>query len=199
MQSLLAGLRRRLTEVPTLAGHSYRVAHISEFMARRLGWRPKAASNLREASELHDIGKIKIPLAVLMKPTVLTPEERALVLNHSLIGRDHLLDQREAPIFELAAQVAAEHHEYFDGSGYPLRLRGNAISEAGRIAACADVYDALRSPRVYKMGFNHEEALEIMLKGDGRTWPDQFDPRLIDVLRRDGDRLAKLYRSFPFV
>lgn len=199
MQSLLAGLRRRLTEVPTLAGHSHRVAHISEFLARRLGWRSRAAGHLRDASELHDVGKLHIPLAILMKPTALTAEERAMVLNHSVIGRDKLLDQREAPIFELAAQVAAEHHEYFDGSGYPFRLRGNAISEAGRIAACADVYDALRSPRVYKMGFNHDEALQIMLKGDGRTWPDQFDPRLIDVLRKDGDRLHKLYQTFPFV
>ncbi|MFD2265594.1 hypothetical protein ACFSM5_22030 [Lacibacterium aquatile] len=67
------------------------------------------------------------------------------------------------------------------------------------MAACADVYDALRSPRVYKPGLTHDQALEIMLKGDGRTWPDQFDPRLIDVLRRDGDRLGKLYQTFPFV
>lgn len=196
---MLAGLRRRLTEVPTLAGHSHRVAHISDFMARRVGWRPKAAAMLRAASELHDVGKLDIPLAVLMKPTMLTPEERALVLNHSVMGRDRLLDQREAPIFEMAAQVAAEHHEYFDGSGYPFKLRGTAISEGGRIAACADVYDALRSPRVYKPGLNHDEAIEIMLKGDGRTWPDQFDPRLIDMLRKDGDRLKKLYQTFPFV
>ncbi|MFD2264626.1 HD-GYP domain-containing protein, partial [Lacibacterium aquatile] len=129
MQSLLAGVRRRLVEVPTLAGHSNRVAHISEFLARRLKWRPKAALMLREASELHDIGKLDIPLAVLMKPTMLTPEERALVLNHSVMGRDRLLDQREAPVFEMAAQVAAEHHEYYDGSGYPYLYRdGNRLT-----------------------------------------------------------------------
>lgn len=195
MDSLLAGFRARLADVPNLPGHSYRVAQLAGFFADRLGWAEPQVELVMQATELHDIGKLDIPSEILTKPSGLTPEERAIILHHPVIGSSRLKDEQDAPALALAARIAEEHHEYFDGSGYPRGLKGQEISPEGRVAALADVYDALRSPRAYKPGFTHEEVRNIILYGDGRTRPDQFAPDLLDVLRREDDRLERYYQQ----
>jgi len=133
------------------------------------------------SSILHDIGKVGIPDAILLKPGPLTPEEFAVIKRHSSIG-GRVLEEAEAmdperSFLTIGKLVAYHHHEKWDGTGYPLGLTGAAIPLSARIVAVADVYDALRSHRPYKPAFSHAEALAIIADGRGR----HFDPDLVDV------------------
>ncbi len=139
--------------------------------------------NLQLASSLHDIGKVGIPDNVLLKPGLLTPEERGVIERHPGIGAtalDAILarDQGDS-LLRMARNIAASHHERWDGSGYPAALSGETIPLEARIVSVADVYDALTSKRVYKPAFSHDEALGIITKGRGQ----QFDPQIVDALR----------------
>ncbi len=130
---------------------------------------------------LHDIGKVGIPDAILLKPGPLSPEEFAVIQRHSSIG-GRVLEEAEAmdperSFLTIGKLVAYHHHEKWDGSGYPLGLAGEAIPLSARIVAVADVYDALRSHRPYKAAFSHAEALAIIADGRGR----HFDPALVDA------------------
>ena len=140
--------------------------------------------NLQLASSLHDIGKVGIPDSVLLKPGPLTPAERAVMERHTGIGADALdsilaRDQGD-DLLRMARNIAAAHHERWDGQGYPSRLSGESIPLEARIVSVADVYDALTSKRVYKPALSHDEALAII--EDGRN--AQFDPQVVDALCR---------------
>lgn len=118
----------------------------------------------------------------------LTPDEYNIVKNHTVEGADilrktenFLSDNSDMANLKVAIEIAECHHEKFDGSGYPHGLKGEEIPLSARIVAIADVYDALKSPRQYKNAFTHEEAVDIILKGDGRTSPDHFDPNILEV------------------
>jgi putative two-component system response regulator len=136
-------------------------------------------SNLAFASSLHDIGKVGIPDAVLLKPGKLNPEERKIIEQHSVIGRKCLEAIQEQlgndDFLEMARMIADSHHERWDGAGYPRRLEGDEIPLAARIVALADVYDALTSKRPYKEAMSHTKATEIILHGKG----SHFDPRIV--------------------
>jgi putative two-component system response regulator len=139
--------------------------------------------NLQLASSLHDIGKVGIPDNVLLKPGLLTPEERVVIERHADIGAtalDAILarDQDDS-LLRMARNIAASHHERWDGKGYPAGLSGEAIPLEARIVSVADVYDALTSKRVYKPALSHKEALDIISKGR----ETQFDPQIVDALR----------------
>jgi len=139
------------------------------------------AENLAKASPLHDIGKVGIPDAILLKPGRLTSEEFEIMKTHVTIGHKTLASVEKSypgnAFLKLGMEIAKEHHEKWDGSGYLGGLSGEDIPLSARIMALSDVYDALRSKRVYKEGFSHQKALDIIRQGRG----SHFDPTLVDV------------------
>jgi response regulator RpfG family c-di-GMP phosphodiesterase len=151
---------------------------------------------IEDTAPLHDIGKAAIPDGVLNKPGPLTADERAVMQTHTTIGADTLREvSRRHPFatgfLQMAIDIAQHHHEKWDGTGYPARLSGEAIPLAARILALGDVYDALRSPRVYKTGFSHEAAFQQMTMRS----PGHFDPALLEVFRRCANRFDRAYRD----
>ncbi|UFH60359.1 HD-GYP domain-containing protein [Sulfurovum mangrovi] len=143
---------------------------------------PEYIALLYKSAQLHDIGKIGVPDSILLKSGELTPEEREIMEAHTIYGRDALLRSKKIlgqnNFLDLAAQIAYTHQERWDGSGYPQGLRGEEIPLSGRIMAVADVYDALRSRRVYKAPVTHEEAISYLQEKSGVF----FDPRIIALL-----------------
>lgn len=137
--------------------------------------------NLFQASPLHDIGKIAIRDSILLKPGKLDPEEFEIMKTHTLIGTSNLEEvQKEYPknsFISMGIRIARSHHERWDGSGYPDGISGTDIPLSARIMSLADVYDALRSNRVYKKAYDHEKASRIILEGRGT----QFDPAVLDA------------------
>lgn len=159
--------------------HTERVASLAAELAEELGWAPERVELLRLAAPLHDIGKLAVPDAILLKPGKLTEEEFEQVKVHAEAGASILSDTR-SDVLAMGREIARSHHEWWDGSGYPRGLRGTAIPEAGRIVALADVYDALTSQRPYKDAWSHERAREEIVRLRGR----QFDPDLVDAFLR---------------
>lgn len=154
--------------------HIWRMAAYSRTLAEAAGW-PKERIDLIElAAPMHDTGKIGIPDAILKKPATLDAVERKIMNEHARIGYD-ILSKSRAPVFRLAAEVALNHHEKWDGSGYPAGLAGSAIPESARIVAIADVFDALIVKRPYKPAWPLEQVLGYLQEGAGR----HFDPTLL--------------------
>ena len=161
--------------------HVARIGALAARLAERAGLRPRVRQRLRTAAVLHDVGKVAIPDAVLLKPGPLTAEERALVETHTVIGHDLLRGSR-SPLLQMAADIALTHHERWDGAGYPSGLTGHEIPLEGRIVALVDAYDALTRDRVYRAAFSEEEAREVMAAERGR----HFDPELFDLFAAIG-------------
>lgn len=161
---------------PETGRHIERMGHYCELLAERLGWPEERTVLLRMASPLHDVGKIAIPDTILLKPGALTADERAGMERHAEIGH-RILAGSESPLLDLAARIALTHHEKWDGAGYPSGLSGEDIPIEGRIAAVADVFDAITSDRVYRPAMEISVALKIMSDGRG----GHFDPKILDV------------------
>lgn len=136
-------------------------------------------NELFSTAPLHDIGKVGIPDSILLKPGKLTPEEYEIMKTHTTLGVNALRHEAEladrVSFIKTAIEIVATHHEKYDGSGYPNGLKGDEIPLSGRLMAIVDVYDALRSKRVYKPPIGHEQALEIINDEKGR----HFDPRIV--------------------
>ena len=153
-------------------------------------------------SPLHDVGKVSVPDAVLNKAGGLTHEEFEQMKTHTTGGGDLLrqiakfLPGKQSQL-DWAIEISEGHHERYDGTGYPKKLHGEDIPISARIVALPDIYDALRSPRPYKRGFSHEEALSIILEGDGRTKPSHFDPKVLQAFRLVHDDMREAYDSNP--
>lgn len=158
------------------AQHTVRVGHAAARLAGALGFAAEEAELLAEAAPLHDIGKVAIPDAVLLKRGELSPEEFEVIKKHAVIGA-HILAGGESELLRLAEQIAYTHHERWDGTGYPRGLRGPAIPLAGRLVAVVDVFDALTSTRPYKQAWPVERAVAEMRRLRGR----HFDPDVLDV------------------
>ncbi len=130
---------------------------------------------------LHDIGKVGIPDAVLLKPGRLTDDERKIMENHPAIGGDALLEMRDhwgaSPFLARAIEITLGHHEKWDGSGYPFGVTGKAIALAARLVALADVYDALTCKRVYKQAMTHDKVRQIIIEESGK----HFDPKVVEA------------------
>ncbi|MFK5926929.1 MAG: response regulator [Desulfuromusa sp.] len=138
---------------------------------------------LYQAAPLHDIGKVAIPDAILLKPARLNAEEFSIMEKHTIYGseairRTETIHGRNE-LFRVAAEIAEFHHEKWDGSGYPHGRKGKAIPICARLMTIADVYDALISKRPYKEALTHEQAVKTILEGDGYTHPDHFDPQIL--------------------
>jgi len=174
--------------------HIQRVSHYSRLIALHLGWTPAAAELLFKAAPMHDVGKIGVPDAILLKPGPLTASEWEVMKCHTTFGAS-LLKGLSAPLLQMSRDIALSHHEHWDGSGYPRGLKGEAIPVVGRILKLADVYDALRSQRPYKPALDHEAACTILLHGDQRTQPSQFDPRILGIFREIHPEFAAIYNQ----
>lgn len=148
--------------------------------------------NIYHASPLHDIGKISIPDSILLKPDKLTAEEFEIMKTHAEVGRDYLSEAyNKSPknsFLKMGVEIAGGHHEKFDGSGYPKGLSGIDIPLSARIMALADVYDALRSKRVYKKAFSHEKSVQVIIEGKGK----HFDPLIVNAF-------LKLESNFNYI
>ena len=156
--------------------HIRRVSHYCQAIARRLGLDEKTVEAILYAAPLHDLGKIGIPDRILSKPEKLVPVEIEIMKQHTVIGAK-ILAGSEADFIKLGAIIALNHHERWDGSGYPNGLSGNMIPIEGRIAAVADVFDALTSKRPYKEPFTLEKSLVII-----KRWRESyFDPDVVDA------------------
>ncbi len=156
--------------------HVKRVAEYSKLLALKYGLNLEEAEQIKMASPMHDIGKVGIPDNILNKPGKLTEEEFEIMKTHAQLGHEMLKGSKQ-PLLQTAAIISREHHEKWDGSGYPRGLKGEDIHIYGRITAIADVFDALGHDRVYKKAWPLEDILELFKEGRGK----HFDPNLIDL------------------
>lgn len=156
--------------------HTKRVGDLAGEIAHAAGHAPEWCERLRLAARLHDIGKVAVPDAVLLKSGPLTVEEFELMKTHTIVGHQ-ILAGSASPLFQLAAEIALTHHEWWDGNGYPHARAGAEIPLSGRIVALADVFDALCSRRAYKRAWPLAEAARFVVSGRGA----QFDPELISA------------------
>ena len=171
--------------------HVKRVAEYSRILALEYGLSEKEAEYLKMASPMHDIGKVAIPDSILKKPGKLTEDEFEIMKTHAKIGYD-MLKNSSKHILEASAIVAHEHHEKWDGSGYPRGLKENEIHIYGRITAIADVFDALSCDRVYKKAWPIEEVLDYFKNQRGK----HFDPRLVDLLFENLDTINAIRTAY---
>ncbi len=167
--------------------HVKRVAEYSYILAKAIGMSESDADILRIASPMHDIGKIGIPDSILKKPGKLNAEEWVTMKTHTQIGYE-MLKNSNRPILKTAATVAYEHHERWDGTGYPNGLKESDIHIYGRITAIADVFDALGSKRVYKDKWELDKILDLFKEERGK----QFDPALVDLMFENLDKFLKV-------
>lgn len=174
--------------------HGNRMVHASTVIGETLGCDAAEIQLLRIGAMLHDIGKCRIPDSVLFKPGRLDAAETRLMMEHSAIGHDLLMQFRH-PALTCAAEIALCHHEHHDGSGYPRGLAGADIPPLAGIIAVTDVYDALRADRPYKQGFGHEAALAILTRGDDRTRPHHFDPAALAAFAARADEIRQIYET----
>jgi putative two-component system response regulator len=158
--------------------HTRRVGTLSARLARALGMPDHDVHLMTRAAALHDVGKIGIPDALLLKPARLTDEETRIMRTHTTIGA-HILGESTDPLLQLAEVIASSHHERWDGTGYPHRLSGDAIPLPGRIVAVADAFDALTHDRPYRPARSLSDALQEIEAGRGT----QFDPDVVAALR----------------
>jgi putative two-component system response regulator len=189
---------------PETGAHLERVRSYSRILAQYLGAKdkyrneitPEYARLIYQTSPLHDIGKVGIPDSVLLKPGRLSDREFEVMKTHATIGAQTLdAALREFPeikFLQMGRDIAATHHERFDGEGYPARLAGDNIPLCGRIVALADVYDALTSKRVYKAAFSHDIALAIIQAESGA----QFDKDIVESFVRNEAKFSEIRGFF---
>jgi putative two-component system response regulator len=185
--------------------HIRRTQNYVRVLARKLQNHPKFShflsdemiETLYKSAPLHDIGKVGIPDKILLKPGKFTPEEFEEMKRHTTLGR-HAIEQAEKQLgmevdfLKIAKEIAHAHQEKYDGSGYPLGLRGEEIPISARLMALADVYDALISRRVYKEAMNHEAAVKIITEGRG----SHFDPDVVDAFLELQEEFKTIAREF---
>jgi len=183
--------------------HVKRIEAYTKLMIEYLPCNDKLCAKLKDiipfASLLHDIGKLLIPKSILQKPGKLDDEEFEIIKTHAKLGGDILLKANEDfkkefkkdSYFKVASDIAYYHHEKYNGKGYPEGLKGEEIPKCARIVAIVDVYDALRSKRVYKDGFSHEKSLEIIKSERGES----FDPELVDIFLKYNKEFNSIFEN----
>ncbi|MGA7178439.1 MAG: HD domain-containing phosphohydrolase [Thiobacillaceae bacterium] len=186
--------------------HIRRTQNYVKILAERLSTHPRFSHELNfetiqlmfKSAPLHDVGKVAIPDAILLKPGKLTAEEWTVMKRHCEYGRDAIaqaedeLGKAAGSFLRYAREIAYGHHEKWDGRGYPQGLSGEAIPVSARLMAVADVYDALISRRVYKPAYPHEQAVEMILAERGR----HFDPDVVDALQDVAGKFCDIAQSF---
>jgi putative two-component system response regulator len=172
--------------------HIIRMSKYSQLLGQARGLTRSESEMLLNASPMHDIGKIGIPDRILLKPGKLDPQEWETMMSHTTIGGE-ILSGHHSELLETARTIALAHHEKWDGSGYPNRLRGDAIPLAARIVALSDVFDALTSERPYKRAWTVEQAVDYITEHSGR----HFDPDLVGTFRAEMPQLLAIKRMYP--
>lgn len=171
--------------------HVKRVAEYSKLIALKLGINEQEAEMLKLASPMHDIGKVGIPDNILNKPGKLTPEEFEIMKTHAQLGYE-MLKHSSKPILQAAAIVSKEHHEKYNGKGYPRGLKGEDIHIFARITAVADVFDALGSDRIYKKAWEDKKIFELFNNEKG----EHFDPKVIEAFFHSLDEIKTIRERF---
>ncbi len=172
--------------------HVKRVAQISRLLAITYGLPEQEAELIKMAAPLHDVGKIAIPDNILNKPGKHDAAEWNIMQTHAQIGAD-ILSKSDRRILQLAAIIAGQHHERWDGTGYPRGLKGEQIHIAGRITALADVFDALGSKRCYKEPWDDKDIIDLIKKESGH----QFEPKLVELLLANIDEILAIRANHP--
>ncbi len=170
--------------------HVKRVAEMAYHLAKFAGASEQEAEDILWGAPLHDLGKIAIPDAILHKPAKLNEDEWVIMKTHAEMGYK-MLNVSDRTMLKTAATIAHEHHEKWDGSGYPRGLKGEAISLAGRVTALADVFDALANQRCYKPAWEIEDVLNHIKAQSGL----HFDPRLVDIMIENIDTLYERWSN----
>ena len=176
--------------------HNSRLGLYAALLAKKLGWSDPDCETILYAAPLHDVGKIGITDNILHKQGPLSPDEWAIMQTHATIG-EKILSARSQnnALFSMAAEIAGGHHEAYDGTGYPRKLKGEDIPISARITTLCDVYDALRSERPYKSSFSHEKSMRMILEGDERTRSSQFDPEILGLFIKHADKFMQIFES----
>ena len=176
---------------PETGAHIQRMARYCRHIARNLGLPQDQQALLLDAAPMHDVGKVGVPDAILLKPARLEPHELVIMQRHAAIGHA-ILSRTRSPLLDMAAQIAYTHHEKYDGTGYPRGLAGEQIPLVGRIAAVADVYDALTSRRPYKEAWRPGAAADYLVEGSG----SHFDPACVRAFVEGWDEVLDIQHQF---
>lgn len=171
--------------------HLKRVSEISRFLALKYGVSAEDAELIYAASQLHDIGKLGVPDAILFKPARLDEEEYKQMQEHAFLGYE-MLKSSQRILLQTAASIAMEHHERWDGQGYPYGKKGEEISLFGRIVCVADVLDALHSKRCYKEPWSFEEVMAYFEENRAK----QFDPKIVELVLNNQEEIKAMFKTF---
>jgi len=170
--------------------HVIRVAKYSQLLAKLYGLDDQCIELIYKASPFHDAGKVAIPDNILNKPGKFEPNEWEIMKTHTTKGYDIFKDSKK-PVLKMAATIAQEHHEYWNGKGYPRGLKGENISIAGRIVILADVLDALTNKRVYKDAWSFEESVKFIEEEKGKV----FEPKIVELFLKHIEEFKHIYES----
>lgn len=174
--------------------HIKRISYYTKELAQRMGMDNEFCDSIFYASPMHDIGKVTIPDAVLLKQGSLDDEEWKIMKTHAEIGAK-ILEGSSSPFLKMAVDIAGCHHERWDGKGYPNGLKGEEIPLTARIMNITDQYDALRSKRPYKPAFDQNKTVSIITEGDGHTMPEHFDPAVLAAFKKATDIFADIFET----
>ncbi|MEP2651709.1 MAG: HD domain-containing phosphohydrolase, partial [Paraglaciecola sp.] len=172
--------------------HILRMVKISQLLAKELGLSQQEVDTLGLSVPLHDIGKIKIPDAVIFKKEQLSTDDIQLIRRHADFGYNLLKDSKR-PLIKAAAIIARDHHEFWDGRGYPRGKSGESIHIYCRITALVDAYDVMRHKHSYKNAWTTEQSMEVVLQQKGK----QFDPHLVDIFQENIRKIEEIITSYP--
>lgn len=175
--------------------HVQRISHYCRELARTLDMDEVFVDKLFLSSPMHDIGNMGILDHILFKSAKYTTDEREVMQKHTLIGAK-ILGNSKSPYLMMGAMIALNHHERWDGGGYPNGLKGNDIPLAARIVNICDIYDALRSKRPYKPAFDHQKAVNIITQGDDRTQPEHFDPVILEAFEQCHQTFGNIFKTY---
>ncbi len=178
-----------------LGRHQCSVGALSKILAAALGLDEEHCLCIEQAAVLHDVGKLYIPAPINEKSGPHDDREIQIMREHPILGYAHLSAFKPTPMVKLASIIALQHHEKYDGTGYPFGVSGDRIVLESRIVSICDVYDALREDRPYRDAMSHDDAMQVITCGDERTSPSMFDPAVLNAMTNNQERISAMFDS----